>query len=418
MFSIKESDKIVVIKLKKIDMLQLLFVVTMGIAFVHQLDGYIIPNYIKYGISLIWIVVWLCKMKIKKKDFSVVSPFIIPYIWIGLISIAFWAIYSHYMIGGEYIINLFYHIIYSILRAVLVLAVLELFKEKTFMLTFEALVFSELIVLMCVGASYGFSNLLKYCASGVFTSVIDGFKWGTPLWHIGWAMEVHDSTFAFGAFLLYFLICEENKRYRIIGSIISCLFVYLGLKRIEILALICVAIIAIIKKKSSMTFKTISKITTIIFILFSYVFIIIMKFMPTVFKVLDEHRVALYEFLSRQINIENIFIGKGFSIINDYLLNYNKDTTLLTTSHSDLVRMAIELGLLIFTIWIVYYIYIIPQKLINITGNQKVGYVAFLCLLYIFATYFIDNTLELFAIQIVTMMIPIGLYKKEEKYNK
>ena len=107
--------------------------------------------------------------------------------------------------------------------------------------------------------------------------------------------------------------------------------------------------------------------------------------------------------------------GKGFSIINDYLLNYNAGSNLLTSSHSDLVRMAIEVGILFFTFWVIYYLYMIPKRLKRMTGNENVAFVSLLCFFFVFITYFIDNTLELFAVQTMCMMVPIGLYKREEK---
>ena len=130
---------------------------------------------------------------------------------------------------------------------------------------------------------------------------------------------------------------------------------------------------------------------------------------------LDIHRVALYRFLSSQLQIESLVIGKGFSIINEYLLNYNTGSSLLTSSHSDLVRMTIELGILFFTLWVIYYLYVIPKKLERLTGNEHFAFVSFLCFFFVFITYFIDNTLELFAVQTMCMMVPIGLYKREEK---
>lgn len=404
------------VKISKFKPLEVLFVVTMGIAFVHQLDGYIVPNYIKYGFSLIWISVWLFQAKVKKKDFRIVSIFISPYLWIGMVSIVFWIVSSHSMIGTAYLGNLAYHVGYAVLRALFVLATLEIFKRKAFNLTFKALIFSEVIILAYVGTSYGFVNLLHYCISGVFKSVVNGFEWGTPMWHVGWAMEVHDNTFAFGAFLLYFLFCDnDSKKDRKRGIIISCLFVYLGLKRIEILAIVCVAVVVIAKKVLKTSYGLISQICTIVYLIIAYLFIAAIKWAPGLFSVLDINRVALYRFLSSQLQIESLVVGKGFSIINDYLLNYNTGSSLLTSSHSDLVRMAIELGILFFTLWVIYYLYVIPKKLERLTRNEKVSFVSFLCLFFVFITYFIDNTLELFAVQTMCMMVPIGLYKQEEE---
>lgn len=403
------------VKISKFKPLEVLFVVTMGIAFVHQLDGYIVPNYIKYGFSLIWIFIWLFQAKMKKRDFRIVSLFISPYLWIGIVSIVFWSVSSHSMIGIAYLGNLVYHVGYAVLRALLVLATLEIFKRKALDLTFKALIFSEVIILVYVGASYGFVNLLHYCISGVFKSVVNGFEWTTPMWHIGWAMEVHDNTFAFGAFLIYFLFCDNDSKNRKRGIIISCLFVYLGLKRIEILAIVCVAVVVIAKKVLKASYGLISQICTIGYLIIAYLFIAAIKWTPDLFSVLDIHRVALYRFLSDQLHIESLVVGKGFSIINDYLLNYNAGSNLLTSSHSDLVRMAIEVGILFFTFWVIYYLYMIPKRLKRMTGNENVAFVSLLCFFFVFITYFIDNTLELFAVQTMCMMVPIGLYKREEK---
>lgn len=410
----KEEFVRVFVKLKKIRPLEILFIITMGVALVHQLDGYIIPNYVKYGCALLWIVIWLFKMKVKKKDFKIVSLFISPYFLIGGISLLFWGVSSQSMIGVAYLGNLVYHIGYAVLRAMLVLAVLEIFRQRAFNVTFKALIFSEFIILMYVGMSYGFDNLLHYCVLGPFTSVVNGFEWATPMWHVGWAMEVHDNTFAFGVFLLYFLFCEKDGKYRKWDIIISGLFVYLGLKRIEILAIACVAIVVFIKRILKASYRFISQIGTTVYLIVAYVFIASIKWAPEAFSMLDINRIALYRFLSNQLQPESLVIGKGFSIINEYLLNYNVGSSLLTSSHSDVVRMAIELGILFFTLWVIYYLYIIPKKLERLTRNEHVSYMAFLCFFFVFITYFIDNTLELFAVQTMCMMVPIGLYKKKE----
>ena len=196
------------------------------------------------------------------------------------------------------------------------LATLEIFKKKAFNLTFKALIFSEVIILAYVGTSYGLVNLLHYCISGVFKSVVNGFEWGTPMWHVGWAMEVHDNTFAFGTFLLYFLFCDnDSKKDRKRGIIISCLFVYLGLKRIEILAIVCVAVVVIAKKVLKASYGLISQICTIVYLIIAYLFIAAIKWAPGLFSVLDINRVALYRFLSSQLQIDSFVVGKGFSII-------------------------------------------------------------------------------------------------------
>lgn len=398
-------------KIKRINVTELLFVLSMGIALIHQFETNVVPNYVKYGVALFWIAFWLVKQKkIRRYNWHIVKLYILPIVLIAIVSIIFFLINPLAYKEEHYLSSLLSHTVYGLLRCVVVLAIISLFRERAFKMMFRSLTLSGVIILLYCGINYGFDSLIRYCFTGVFSAVANGLEWQSNLWHIGLAMEVHDNTFAFGLFFIYYLfICNDQKeRHR--GIVISTVFIYLGLKRVEILAIVCVAIILLLKKAVKLNTLSFVKLITVVYLCFSLIFIWILKNETWMLGFLDVHRVKLYEFLASQIQYLTIVVGKGFSAINNHLMYYQQGINeLLTSSHSDLARMFIELGGVCFCFWILYYLYFLPKNFLRITKDKQVCEIAFLCQAFLFITYFIDNTLELFASQIMCMMIPAGM---------
>ena len=398
-------------------LMEIAFEISMGIALIHQLDGNVDSNSLKYGVIIFRSIIWIIRSKgyLNRLSLRVSSLHVYPYILFGFLSIPMWGIRGSEFTGGGYISFVFSNTIYIILRCIIVIITLDLFGKRAFKVMFRALILSQLIILIYVGYLYGYGNLLDFCLTGVFKAVNNTTIWGSALWSIGWALEVHDNTFAFGFFLLYFIYCEKDKRDKIKGILISIFFMYIGLKRIQLVGIAVVILINYIFKFIRTSYHSSSKIYVMTYLVISAAFIGVIKFSPEILSGLDNHRLSLYNFLGSNIKISSLVLGTGFGSIN-YYLQFIDNTTLLGSSHSDLTRIFIELGLIVFIIWIYYFHVILPIKIEKETSSKSAGKLAFLCTVYIFITYFIDNTLQLYATQIMYMFIPIyiGIIDKQK----
>lgn len=400
--------------IKKTNLMEIIFEVSVGFALIHQLNRNVLPNSLKYSVIIFWIIIWIILRKgsFKKRSLRLINLQASPYILFGILSIPMWFGIGTTFTDKGYLSFLFSHVIYVILRCTIVIVALDLFGERAFKVMFRALIFSQLVIVLYTGYLYGYGNLLSFCLTGVFKAVTNTTVWGSAIWNIGWALEVHDNTFAFGFFILYFIYYEKDKRSKIIGILVSAFFMYIGFKRIQLLAIGCVVIINFIFKFMRINYNSFSKIYTIVYLAIATVFIGLIKISPEVFSTLDINRIALYEFLGTQINSTKLVLGSGWGSIN-YYLQFVNNSGLLQSSHSDLIRIFIEMGLIVFVIWICYFHIIVPKKIEKETRNKNAGELAFLCAVYLFITYFIDNTLELYAVHIIYMFVPLAVCLKD-----
>lgn len=394
-------------KTARVNLLEIPYILSMGYALIHQIDTNIVPNSVKYGISIFWIIVWLLQLKISKEHIDIIKWYIFPYLVIAITSLIDWCIYSHNIIGTGYLGNLSMHLLYFLLRVFIVFATIGLFGNKAFFVLFKALIISQIYILMHAGISYGFKNLIVYLTKDVIFATYSNLPWMSPEWYIGQALEVHDNTFAFGIFSLCFIFGNWTKKTKIRGLIITFIGIYAGLKRIEVFAIALVVIIIGIMKFTKLTYKRFSKIYTPIILCCAYIYVALIKFDPNAFSFLDIHRRDLYRFLGGLMTPISLVFGQGYTMVNYYLQDYQN--VLLAESHSDLTRMYIELGGLLFAFWVIYYHYFLPRKIEAILCNEKAGLIIFVCTIYLFTTYCIDNTLELFGVQIAYLMAPFAI---------
>ena len=87
--------------------------------------------------------------------------------------------------------------------------------------------------------------------------------------------------------------------------------------------------------------------------------------------------------------------------------------------HSDIIKMYVENGFILFGIWLWYYlIYIL--KFYKKTYGIKEAVLYFGVVIYLFTLYLTDNVEVYFICQIMATMIPItyALKRKEQNYNE
>ena len=104
-------------------------------------------------------------------------------------------------------------------------------------------------------------------------------------------------------------------------------------------------------------------------------------------------RTNIYRNASKLFEISPFYLGLGFG----YAAKYMFDTTNFAV-HSDIVRMYIELGFFPFFAWLWYYIYFVPQKVVDVIGSEA-GKICIAATIFTFSTFLVENTLGLYPLQ-------------------
>lgn len=263
--------------------------------------------------------------------------------------------------------------------------------------------------------NYGLSPMITYITH-VFQA--DSYEYGSTLSRVSYAMEIHDGTFAMGIFLLYFVFYEEAEmKTRLLQIVMALLCSYLGFKRNELIGILVVSVIAItVVRKKGKDFLRTNQIVTFAVLIACFSFVLAVKYldqMTLLLSVLDIYRIRVYRFIREIYSVSPFYIGKGYSYVNYILGNQNK---LLGTSHSDLVRVYTEMGFWGFVAWIWYYFTYIPRYIYR-NYSELAGKMFMMFSFYVFSTYFLDNTLTLFANQFVYYVVPIAILYDEYGRN-
>lgn len=400
--------------------MRVLYVISMATAFSMEIDSITVPYFLKYIIAFIWIIIGafydhvegcfftIRITKIKKDLFKL---FLIP------IAVAFSYTCMIWIAGqsGHITFSNFARLISNLgcmaIIAASAIMCTTIFGKDVIRLTFVALVFTIGFNALVVIQNYGLPSMITY-VTHVFQA--DSYEYGTTLSKVSYGMEIHDGTFAMGIFLLYYIFYEEaNKKVRFLQIIMALFCSYLGFKRNELIGILVVSIIAttVVRKKGKDFLRT-NQIVTFFVLIACFSFVIAVKYldqMTMLLSVLDIYRIRVYRFMRGLYSISPFYIGKGYSYVNYILGN---QTELLGTSHSDLVRVYTEMGFWGFIAWIWYYFTYIPRYIYRNYSNLA-GKMFMMFSFYVFSTYFLDNTLTLFANQFVYYVIPIAVLYNE-----
>ena len=389
----------------------------MAVAFSMEVNTVSLPYFLKYEIAIAWIIISVIKSGwiIKREDFNTIKIFALPIIVAFFYTLIIWFLNPPEYLKFKYLSRLISNLGCMLVIVVCIIMVCRLFGKNAIKLSFWALFLTIGFNFIIVLQEYGFSSMTIYLRN-VFS--MEQFSYGSIISNISYALEVHDATFAMGIFLIYFIFYYESERKdKLIYILCSLVGSYLGFKRNALIAILVSAILALsfIRKKSHNFIKTCQILGFGMFIV-GMLYVALIKnidVLPSFVKILDVARINLYHFLSGEYSISPFYFGKGYSYINNRL---GLETGLLHTSHTDLVRIYIEMGIYGFALWIWYYFVKLPRELY--TKYSEIAAKFFLIVtFYVFSTYFLDNTLTLFDNQFIYYLIPLAMCKQDTELN-
>lgn len=296
---------------------------------------------------------------------------------------------------------------YQFLVLLIIFAGVYLFGERAAYATFYGLVAANVAMVLI--------NLRLYGIADSVNSVIAMFKGVDAQAGFAKAMEIHDITFAFGFFVIYFMFFAKHNKERIVDLILAIFFFVLGWKRIALAALPIAIIFAIImgrmRPKTRKRFMTFCAWT---FVILSFLYVVATK--TRVFEMVMNYlnidtmgRNEVYGFIEKYYDINFGFLGYGFeytTVILEQIQKTNPELKIgVLALHNNILTVYIELGFVGFWAWIIYT-WVFQLRWMYSHWGEKVAMLFFLCELYIFITYTTDNTLYYYYTSFILRLLP------------
>ena len=232
------------------------------------------------------------------------------------------------------------------------------------------------------------------------------------------ALEIHDITFLFGQFFLYYALfapkdSRSEKRLRRRCMLLSLFFIILGLKRSTLPAVLLVCVYVKLLRMTKKPEKLIMA-TGIGLFVFCYVYLwltrsgILVAFMESI-GIDMMGRDVLWSLPNDYYTLSPFWKGLGFEAVTDLVNTWHKAGLINRAYplHNDILKIFIELGAAGFTLWagINYILY--PSYWMRQHGAQT-GLLYMALLAYMTVTYLTDNTAFYFWSCIGLRLIPMS----------
>lgn len=401
-------------KLMRIEKKKLLFLISAVLILTIRFWGINMNIYIKYIISGIWCF-FLIFILIKNNSFRArnikrqLFLMTLPIFAISVYAIIIWTINSNNSI--EHTSRLVSTFLYLCLPWGFVSMGYYYFGKKSIDYLFYAGCISYFIgSILGLIVQYGINGILTYTQSLI--SGVDSSA--------NFIMEVHDLTFAMGLFLLYYLFFEDkNTKHHYKKVIISALLIFLGLKRIEVLALIVAILIyfALLKWGKKITFRAV--VLTIVFLIINlgFVYIIdsgILEQLVNIYNINTSGRLDLYTYAKQYFKWSPTFPGLGFTYFSKLFGDLSTSGFRINGYgvahgiHSNVLVQYIENGFVVFCLWIIYSFYFKTKRLYK--KCSIVSAESYLLLtVFVFILYLTDNCFKYPNTQMVYFLIPLAL---------
>ena len=400
-------------------LLRILYIVTMTLAFTTRYGDLEIGFTIQIFIGLFWIILGVLKFKDNGYCFNgkndkqlpkFIFLYMLPHVVIQVYTIVL-------MLFGKVDWGYFTTNLTVYVPTLLAIVAIYLIGINVYWYTFLALFLSwclsVVISLICKGPA-------------IFThAIIQAYI--NPLDQTGGLsinyLELHDLVLAIGYLLIYYLFTNHKleKKEKII-LIFTIVIMILGMKRVSVLGLIFVLIFYFILKKvpSEKQFKVCFILGVTIFVL-SYLFIYVLSDGNIFYDVISDLGINVmgrnyyYQAIMKYATFSPGFIGIGRNVITKIL---NSELSYLNVGgvHSDIIKMYVENGFILFGLWLWYQL-IFMLKFYKKEYGDNVAILYFGFLIYLFTLYLTDNVEVYFICQILVIMLPITYALKQKGNN-
>lgn len=226
-------------------------------------------------------------------------------------------------------------------------------------------------------------------------------------------LELHDFVLAIGYIVIAYVFTNSHlTKKNLIFLFLIAVFMILGIKRISILGLILAIVFYLVLKRFSK--RTQYKICIIAgwgAFLICYLYIYLLSDGNVFYDYIAKYGINVmgrnyyYKAIMSYAKFSPAFIGIGRNVVTQ-LLNTSLSYLRVGGVHSDIIKMYVENGFIVFGFWLWYYlIYIFKFYNKKYGINSAVLY--FGIVIYMFTLYLTDNIEIYFICQILATMTPI-----------
>lgn len=223
--------------------------------------------------------------------------------------------------------------------------------------------------------------------------------------------ELHDLVLSLGLLLSFYIGSRFKLTYKNLGFVLLVLIItFMGMKRISVLAILVVCVYAFVAKhrKSWLKYK-LCVIASIAIAVGSYVFLYLCS-SNILFDLLAQYNINpmgrnyYYQAIIALSEFKVDFLGIGRNVVAKLL---ETDYAYLRVGgvHSDIIKMYVENGFVLYAAWLVYYLFWLLKTYKKRFGVEA-AYTYSLVTIYTFFMYFTDNVEIYFIYKMLFILLP------------
>lgn len=318
----------------------------------------------------------------------------------------------------------FSDILYQLIGIAFVCSSVYLFKHRAIGYIFYSMIICYFMIFFFVIKEYGFTTTVN--------DVKNVILFGADNTEASGKLEVHDVTFAIGAFLFWFIINFKNEKHAVFKIILALIAVLLGYKRFILPAVaICFVfynLFGFVQKKAGrrFTFRLLLCVQAgFILSTFAYMFIIkqgILEYIINLLGINAMGRTTLYNAVNEYYVLSPSYIGRGLGWINRNLQLITGHVNGTEGLHCNILELYIELGFIGYLLFFGYQM--IGQCILFYKRFSLKAAVLYATLyMYCWFTYLTDNTIFYRGINAAVRLIVFGfivfeLERSRRKWKK
>lgn len=384
------------------------YIIIMTIAFTTQYGEFLLPSFVQYFLALIVIIFGFFNFLVGKNKNNknltlknMFSMYLLPAILIHL--------YSIFMIMiGKIDKSFLCTNISSYIPILTAMFSIYIFGKDALKLTLTSLILSWLI-------SFGFAIIDRGIGVIPFAIMQGYFDNTTPILGVSHNyLEFHDIVLSFGLPVIYFIFKKDKFSKKDIMFVLVCIIIMgLGIKRISVLGLLVSFIfIKYTRNKSINKINICKNIVGIGLFILSFAFIFSLYNKDIMLKITSTVNVMgrnyYYDAIKQYGEFSISFLGVGRNSVTQ-ILTQKYAYLRVGGVHSDILKMYIENGFIVFALWMFYYLFRLPKKIAkNFNFKTMILYIS--VIIYTFILFFTDNVENYFIYQIFFCMVPVSYY--------
>lgn len=395
-----------------------LYVITMMFAFTTRYGDLELSYHLQIIIGLFWILIGgqkLIEKRIKLKTYGLeyiefIKLYITPHLVIHVYTIFL-------MLIGKVSWSYFTTNLTVYVPTLLAIIAVYLFKGKAIKYTFAALIMSWFlsvgVSLICKGPIIFYHAILQ-----AYVNPLDNAGGLTVNY-----LELHDLVLAIGYMIVLYMYeatysSLNNQDFK--NILMIAVIMILGMKRVSILALLIVFVFCLyLKFRQGCQKYKLCIISGTILIGICYLFIYLVSNGDVFFDFIKKFGINVmgrnyyYKAIMEYASFKLTYMGIGRNVITK-ILNTKLSYLNVGGVHSDIIKMYVENGFIMFGAWL-WYNLIFITKFYKKRYGTKSSVFYFCIMIYTFTLYFTDNIEIYYICQILSILLPVSYALKGKK---